>query len=123
FLEKRHERVRDRDRVRMPTLRGLAVVRAADGDRALVELDVPLAKAEQLALAQAGIDGGREDAPPSARNRGQEERHLVGAQGDVRALRLRALLDIIERIRPAPKALSTRASEDRVEHAAQGVDI
>jgi hypothetical protein len=64
-----------------------------------------------------------EDAAPSVRHRGQEQRHLVGAQGDVRALRLGALLDIIERIRPTPKALATRASEDRVQHAAKGIDI
>ena len=71
----------DRDGVDAAALRDVAVVRAADQDEARLEVHVRLPQREQLALAHAGVDPGREQVLPLRRERGEQRRDLGAGAG------------------------------------------
>ncbi|HEX5141112.1 MAG TPA: hypothetical protein VFX19_09220 [Dehalococcoidia bacterium] len=75
----RHQLRRDRDGLGVPAFGRLAVVRPADHDEAAGQVDVRLQQAEQLALAQSGVDGRREQRPPPHWGSGEDRADLLGA--------------------------------------------
>src|SRR5476649_2800878 len=122
FFKKAGQLRRYRQDVRVPALRGVVIVRAAHRDRSFVDVDVALAQAEKLALAQAGVDRAREERTPLRCQRGQEQRYFAGLERVEHLPRHLAPLHCLRRILALPDAARDRASEDSVDVSAEPVE-
>src|SRR5437016_10088876 len=95
----------------MAALGRLAVVGAPDRDQAVIEVDVALAQAAQLSLAQAGVDGGGGERSPERWNVLQHARYLLDAERGVHALGHPARLRLGDRVSSDPEPRLPRLEE------------
>jgi hypothetical protein len=67
MLKVRAQRGRYREYVRVLSFRGLGIVRASNDDESFTKVHILTPKAEQLAFAHSGVDGGSEQVAPIIR--------------------------------------------------------
>ncbi|HET6147106.1 MAG TPA: hypothetical protein VFH68_06205 [Polyangia bacterium] len=109
----------DRDGIGAAILRRLAIVRSADRDDPRRQIHVCLAKREQLAFAQTGVDRHREERPPLRLHGRQQGWHLVRPQIVRQPLRYLALRHVRDWVRSRVLLHPTTHVEGPAEKPAQ----
>ncbi len=105
----------------MSALRRGALVRAADDEDLAVDVHVPLPEGEELTLAKARVDRGREQGPPARIEGPEEEGDLVNAEEVGLSLRNPPLSDVEHGVQPRVPARTPRGVEGASEIAAEMV--
>lgn len=120
-LEVRHELGGDGDRFLVCAL-GAPVVAAAHGEQSPAQVDIVPAQADQLALPQAGVDGGREEGPPALGDLLENGCDLVRLEEGRLTLRNAPELDVDQRVSSRAAASAATSIPGGADHPAELIE-